>query len=317
MAGKQANGGGGGALSQAVEALAEGVRRGAPDRELHPHLLGIQRHAAGASAAERDGGVRRLAEVAGPSDLPDPGAGVAALFGCGLLIEAGADPAPAADIMLGYARVIVPAAAHFQRALRAAWEKAEAAEGELDDQRRRAIVEEVGRSFPPEEIYIGNLFHKLSPALLALLLRSKEARRQARALGGFADDLRAFEHFGHEPEAFVGRVLEEAAAARGLRGFALLAPEWASPPRYLLFVESDAAPVLARDVEERLRESVQYDYCRRLGQLGPVEGVRVVRGGERYLDGCAALGQRPGGVKPAYLRREFGWRARLEATYAG
>jgi len=114
-------------------------------------------------------------------------------------------------------------------------------------------------------------------------------------------------------EGFVGRVLEEASSRFGLNGFALLAPEWNRPPRYVLFVESEPNPI-ARFVEERLRASVHYDYCRKLGQLAPVEGVRVVQGSERYLRGCEALGQKPGNVKPAYLRKEFGWRARLEPS---
>src|SRR5262249_29392120 len=95
------------------------------------------------------------------------------------------------------------------------------------------------------------------------------------------------------------------------RGFVMLAPEWSQPPHYVLFVESDAAPVVAEKVELGLRASVHYDYCRRLGQLGPVEGVRVSDAPARYLQRCITLGQRPGNVTPAYLRREFDWRAWL------
>ncbi len=118
-------------------------------------------------------------------------------------------------------------------------------------------------------------------------------------------------------EAFVGRVLEEASARFGLEGFLMLAPEWSSPPRYVLFVEGELAPPAAAYVEERLRDSVHYDYCRRLGQLAPVVGVRVRHGEERYLRGCERLGQRPGNVKPAYLRRELEWRRMLETRHAG
>jgi hypothetical protein len=118
-------------------------------------------------------------------------------------------------------------------------------------------------------------------------------------------------------EAFVGRILEETSARWGWTGFAMLAPEWSQPPRYVLFAEPGAPADVAAEVERRLRASFHYDYCRRLGQLGPVEGVPVAQAGERYLRGCAALGQRVGAVKPAYLRREFGWRERLEAGHAG
>jgi hypothetical protein len=113
-------------------------------------------------------------------------------------------------------------------------------------------------------------------------------------------------------EVFVGRALE---AAKGT-GFAMVAPEWSSPPHYLLFVESDNPVALAAEVEQRLRASVHYDYCRRLGQLAPLEGVRVTQAAERYLLGCEALGQRVGNVKPAYLRRELDWRQRLEVAHA-
>jgi hypothetical protein len=112
-------------------------------------------------------------------------------------------------------------------------------------------------------------------------------------------------------EGFVGTVIEAAAARFGLAGFAMLAPEWDSPPRYLLFVDAGRTPEIASFVDERLRASVHYDYCRRLGQLGPVAGVRVPDAAARYLSAAAELGQRAGGVKPAYLRRELDWRERM------
>lgn len=111
-------------------------------------------------------------------------------------------------------------------------------------------------------------------------------------------------------EAFVARALAD------LGGFAMLAPEWGSPPRYVLFAEGDVATAAAL-VETRLRASVHYDHCRRLGQLAPVVGVRVREGDARYLRGCERLGQRPGNVKPAVLRREFEWRRLMETRHAG
>ena len=109
-------------------------------------------------------------------------------------------------------------------------------------------------------------------------------------------------------EAFVGRVLEKVLPEFRIDGFAMLATEWSQPPHYLLFVESDEASLIAERVEKLLRASVHYDYCRRLGQLGPVEGVCVVNAARRYLRRCVALGQRAGDVKPAALRCEFDWR---------
>ena len=118
-------------------------------------------------------------------------------------------------------------------------------------------------------------------------------------------------------EPFTALILDEAASRFDLRGLTLLAPEWGSPPRYNLFVESEAAGAVGEFVEKRLRKSVHYDYCRKLGQLGALEAVRVSEGGERYLRGCQALGQGVGNVKPASLRSEFGWRERLEHRHAG
>jgi len=51
-----------------------------------------------------------------------------------------------------------------------------------------------------------------------------------------------------------------------------------------------------------------------LGQLGPLQGIAVRQATEGYLRGCEALGQRVSTVKPACLRRELGWRERLEAA---
>lgn len=112
-------------------------------------------------------------------------------------------------------------------------------------------------------------------------------------------------------EGFVASVLDEASNRFALGGFILLAPEWGRPPRYLLFTEGHSAAETAAFVENALRASVHYRYCRQLGQLGPVEGVTVAQGGERYVWGCLALGQRAGDAKPAYLRRELVWRRLL------
>lgn len=112
-------------------------------------------------------------------------------------------------------------------------------------------------------------------------------------------------------EAFVGRVLEAAAQRASVSGLLMLAPEWGSPPHYLVFAERDPGERFAADIDRALRSSPQYDYCRRLGQLGQVELVVVEDGEERFVQGCLAEGQRAGDVKSAYLRRELGWREHL------
>ncbi len=114
-------------------------------------------------------------------------------------------------------------------------------------------------------------------------------------------------------EAFVGDTFEK----MGLRGFVLLAPHWGKPPRYNLFLEADHFEEIAAEVEGHLCQSFHYNYCRQLGQLGPVRGIRVTEGERRYLAGCEALGQKAGDVKPAHLRQELEWFERLGGSYAG
>jgi hypothetical protein len=95
--------------------------------------------------------------------------------------------------------------------------------------------------------------------------------------------------------------------------FAMLAPEWESPPAYRLFVETDAPDehlsAAAEAIDRALREGFHYRYARELGQLGPVRAVRVTEGTRHYEARCIALGQRAGDIKPADLHRQPGWTA--------
>jgi len=147
-------------------------------------------------------------------------------------------------------------------------------------------------------------------------------------------------------ETFVTKVFESSMTGQGVRpSFAMLAPEMGSPPRYHLFVDlggapegvdgsvsldvllgesmgmgsSTAAPAddriirFGRAIEAGLNENPQYAYCRRVGQLGPLTVVRLAGGTQaRYLAACEALGQKPGAIKPTYLRPETGWLERLK-----
>jgi GH3 auxin-responsive promoter len=125
-------------------------------------------------------------------------------------------------------------------------------------------------------------------------------------------------------EGHVARVVEEAAARLAVdAGFLMLAPEWAEPPYYALFVDTaggspERADRLARAVEEGLAANPGYAYGRALGQLGPVRAVRMAGGSAAaaYADRCAALGQRAGAVKPTYLHATAGWRAFFAARLA-
>ena len=193
-------------LTQAIDSLAAAVLREAADDEFGRLLQNIQAHLPGAAQEDLDAAVVRLAETAAGS--VNARAATAAVFGCGLLVEDGADPAPVGPIALEFARQSVVRAARFQRALREAWARAEAEGAEPSHEKRQQIADEVAATFSAEEIGLGTLFHFLAPPLLAVLLRGKSLRQMARATPGFVEDVRAFAEFGNEPEALLTRVLE-------------------------------------------------------------------------------------------------------------
>ena len=63
-----------------------------------------------------------------------------------------------------------------------------------------------------------------------------------------------------------------------------------------------------RDAAERaLREGHHYDYCRKLGQLGPLRLISVTQGVRRYEAALTERGMRAGNVKPPGLHRGLFW----------
>ena len=105
--------------------------------------------------------------------------------------------------------------------------------------------------------------------------------------------------------------------------FWLLAPARREdgPLSYALFVEPERGADLAGvadEVDEELRASFHYDYCRRLGQLGPCRLFAVEPGSgarARYLRGRAELGQRLGDVKPAAVDASDRWAELLPGRF--
>lgn len=130
--------------------------------------------------------------------------------------------------------------------------------------------------------------------------------------GGLVSDLRGEKL--NEP--FVRSAIDAVLGESKLSAcFAMLAPEWGDPPRYLLFLEltppmelSEQARIeVAARLDDALDRNPHYELCRRLGQLGAVQ-LRFVRDGEaRYLARCVADGQRAGDVKPTSLHRADRW----------
>lgn len=96
------------------------------------------------------------------------------------------------------------------------------------------------------------------------------------------------------------------ARLRGASGFAMLAPErrhyvlWLDAARY---DEASAADLAAR-LDKALRDNPQYDYARRLGQLGPIVPRRVHGPMELYCETQLRAGRRLGDIKPPALSRE-------------
>jgi hypothetical protein len=118
-------------------------------------------------------------------------------------------------------------------------------------------------------------------------------------------------------EQFVARCLEQLWKRWEMTPhFALLAPaELATGFAYTLYLEIDLAvdavdtDVLAAALDDLLRESFHYDYCRRLGQLAPARVCRVQGGAATYLAVCQAHGMKLGNIKPALLDRGTEWEA--------
>lgn len=108
-------------------------------------------------------------------------------------------------------------------------------------------------------------------------------------------------------------VVVEPAIAKAIAGrqveFVLLAPSLA-PAGYRLFVEgvsAEEAARLAEQLEAALLTEHHYRYCRDLGQLGPVEAVRVTNGRARYLEAMRARGVKVGDLKPSAFDTRPTW----------
>jgi hypothetical protein len=114
-------------------------------------------------------------------------------------------------------------------------------------------------------------------------------------------------------DAHVARVFREVFQAEALSpAFAMLACEVDSqPPSYVLYIDSPepAARIdhTAQVIDDRLRENFNYDYARRLGQLGPVRACPVREGADSYLEAAVKQGRKAGDVKLPSLDPSSGW----------
>jgi hypothetical protein len=125
------------------------------------------------------------------------------------------------------------------------------------------------------------------------------------------------DRFGEKlSEAFVLGALREVFGQATPR-FALLAPdEDEIGCRYTLYVEGEAQPQWAENLDCKLRLNPHYTYCRELGQLLPLR-VFVIneRGFETFARQQAAHGARLGDIKATALCRTSGWSATFSGAY--
>lgn len=119
----------------------------------------------------------------------------------------------------------------------------------------------------------------------------------------------------------VERAARAVLAAAGLApSFLLLAPSQVEGLLgYRLFVElaapADLAPLAATLDAALQADNPHYRHCRALGQLAPLQAVRLPgppgRAAQEWLRAQVARGRRPGDVKPAVLDASTGWEERF------
>lgn len=122
-------------------------------------------------------------------------------------------------------------------------------------------------------------------------------------------------------EEFANRVVQHTLRVGEIGArFALLAPSRVeSPPRYVLFLETDPDKTLDTDavsgaLEQALRCNPHYAYCVGLGQLRPAVVTRVAAGAfERYAERLNREGCRLGDLKPTALSALSGWEVAMGA----
>lgn len=117
---------------------------------------------------------------------------------------------------------------------------------------------------------------------------------------------------GNAVSDLVGEKLTElfvAACLENVPGFCLLVPARESNG-YVLMTE-EGAPVSIEAIESRLCDNPQYAYARRIGQLETLRLMPINRLYERYARAQVEQGVRLGDIKPAALRNERAWVARL------
>ena len=111
-------------------------------------------------------------------------------------------------------------------------------------------------------------------------------------------------------EPFVAEAIQSVFAASPSKPrFAMLAPaQNATGWHYTLYVEGEVYPDTVEALDQILCQNPNYNHCRDLGQLQPVELFRIKKQGyESFIKKLATEGKRIGDIKPTALSRNPGW----------
>ncbi len=111
-------------------------------------------------------------------------------------------------------------------------------------------------------------------------------------------------------EAFVAQAMGEACAGMAVPPrFAMLAPDNDSASwHYTLYFEGPAPGNLAAQLDDILCRNPHYAYCRKLGQLQPIQIFLIGHAGfETFAKVEMAAGRKLGDIKPRALSQQPGW----------
>ena len=119
-------------------------------------------------------------------------------------------------------------------------------------------------------------------------------------------------------EAFVMKVIGQLISEQRLNAsFAMVAPDNESTgAHYTLYIQANVPSDLSERVDDLLRHSLHYDYCRKLGQLQAAQVFTISECGfETYAAFETANGRKLGEIKPSALSRTSGWSRRFKGQY--
>ena len=92
------------------------------------------------------------------------------------------------------------------------------------------------------------------------------------------------------------------------------------PPHYTIFIETNASNEKLRQalhqIENHLSTGHHYSYCRKLGQLGPMQVVRVHNAMEIYQRTLMDQGIRLGDIKPTHFDHRRIWNEAFKTALA-